>query len=88
LRIIIRYLLVKTVRENTVLTELTEARLADVKNEELIDEVLASDLKAETEAEKVDAGETITDLGGEKALKTSDEIAAEVLAEETTATVK
>jgi ribosomal protein S6 len=86
--IIIRYLLVKTVRENTVLTELTEARLADVKNEELIDEVLASDLKAETEAEKVDAGETITDLGGEKALKTSDEIAAEVLAEETTATVK
>lgn len=85
---IVRYLLVKTVRENTVLTELTEARQADVKNEELIDEVLASDLKAETEAEKVDAAGTITDLGGDKALKTSDDIAAELLAEETTEAVK
>jgi len=79
---VIRYLLVKTERANTVLTELTEARVADVKNEELIDEVLASDLKAETEAEKADAAGTITDLGGDKALKTSDDIAAELLAEE------
>ena len=85
---IVRYLLVKAERANTVLTELTEARQADVKNEELIDEVLASDLKAETEAEKADAAGTITDLGGDKALKTSDEIAAEVLAEETTEAVK
>ena len=85
---IVRYLLVKAERGNTVLTELTEARQADVKNEELIDEVLASDLKAETEAEKADAAGTITDLGGDKALKTSDEIAAEVLAEETTEAVK
>lgn len=76
---IIRHLLVKTVRENTVLTELTEASKADLKNEELIEEVLASDLKAETDAEKADADATITDLGGDKALKTSEEIEAEVM---------
>jgi ribosomal protein S6 len=79
---IVRYLLVKTLRENTVLTELTAASQADIKNEELIDEVLASDLKAETEAEKADTIATITDLGGDKPLKTSDEIAAEVLKDE------
>jgi ribosomal protein S6 len=76
---IVRYLLVKTVRENTVLTELTEARQADLKNEALINEVLASDLKAETEAENADESKALTDLGGDVALKTSDEIEAEVM---------
>ena len=59
----LRHLLVKTVRENTVLTELTEAKMADAKNEELIEEVLTSDLKEEVEAEKKDEQNTITDLG-------------------------
>jgi ribosomal protein S6 len=60
---VLRHLLVKTVRENTVLTELTEAKLADVKNEELIDEVLATDVKAEAVDENA-----ITDLGGDTPL--------------------
>lgn len=68
----LRHLLVKTVRENTVLTELTEAKLADIRNEELIEEVLTSDLKAEIEAEKVDEANTITDLGGDVPLVKED----------------
>jgi ribosomal protein S6 len=79
---VLRYLLVKTVRENTVLTELTETKVSDIKNEELIDEVLASDLKKESEAEKADEANTITDLGGDEPLKTSDEVAAEVAKDE------
>lgn len=47
-----RHLLVKTVKENTVLTELTETSKADVKNEELIDEVLATDVKSEVATEE------------------------------------
>lgn len=63
----LRHLLVKTVRENTVLTELTEAKISDAKNEELINEVLETDVK-EGEAEEG----TITDLGGDQPLKTED----------------
>jgi ribosomal protein S6 len=61
----LRHLLIKTVRENTVLTELTEAKIADAKNDELIEEVIASDLKEEGEG-------AITDLGGDKPLKEED----------------
>ena len=64
----LRHLLVKTVRENTVLTELTETKVADLKNEELIDEVLSSDLKEESAAESADLDNTITDLGGDEPL--------------------
>jgi len=65
----LRHLLVKTVKENTVLTELTETSKADVKNEELIDEVLATDVKSEVATEEG----TITDLGGETPLVKEDE---------------
>lgn len=68
----LRHLLVKTVRENTVLTELTESRIADVKNEALIDEVLSTDLKSEELAEKMDESLTITDLGGDVPLVKED----------------
>jgi ribosomal protein S6 len=61
----LRHLIVKTVRENTVLTELTETNKEDIKNEELIEEVLGSDLKGETIAEIADEANTITDLGGD-----------------------
>lgn len=71
----LRHLLVKTIRDNTVLTELAEAKIADVKNEELIEEVLGSDLKEESEAEKKDEDNTITDLGGETPLVKEDESA-------------
>jgi ribosomal protein S6 len=80
---IIRYLLIKTERANTILTELTEAKIADIKNEELIDEVLGTDLKKETELEKADASSTITDLGGEEGLKTSEDIEKTMTDEET-----
>lgn len=69
----LRHLLVKTVAENTVLTELTESKIADAKTDELIEEVLESDLKEETEAEKKDEGNTITDLGGDEPLVKEDE---------------
>lgn len=59
----LRHLLIRTVRENTVLTELTESKLEDIKNEELIDEVIGSELKDETE----EAG-VITDLGEDEPL--------------------
>jgi ribosomal protein S6 len=65
----LRHLLVKTVKENTVLTELTETSKADVKTEELIDEVLAADVKSEVVSEEG----TITDLGGETPLVKEDE---------------
>jgi ribosomal protein S6 len=65
----LRHLLVKTVKENTVLTELTETSKADVKNEELIDEVMATDVKSEVATEEG----TITDLGGETPLVKEDE---------------
>lgn len=61
----LRHLLVKTVKENTVLTELSESKIADVKNDALIDEVLATDLKSVDLAEKADESLTITDLGGD-----------------------
>jgi len=61
----LRHLIVKTVKENTVLTELTETNKEDIKNEELIEEVLGSDLKGETIAEIADEANTITDLGGD-----------------------
>ena len=80
---ILRYILIKTLRENTVLSELTEVKISDLKNEELIDEVLGTDLKKETELEKVDAANTITDLGGEEALKTSEDIEKTMTEEET-----
>lgn len=64
----LRHLLIKTVRENTVLTELTEAKLADIKNEELIEEVLGSDVKEEEVSEN-----TITDLGGDVPLVKEEE---------------
>lgn len=64
----LRHLLVKTIKENTVLTELTEAKIADIKNEELIDEVLAADTKEEV-AEEVG---TITDLGDDTPLVKED----------------
>lgn len=64
LEIVMRHLIVKTVKENTFLTELTEARLADIKNDELIEEVIATDI-----SEADDAG-SITDLGGETPLET------------------
>jgi ribosomal protein S6 len=70
---VLRHLMVKAVRENTVLTELTEAKLADVKNEALIDEVLSTDLKNEELAEKADESLTITDLGGDEPLVKDDE---------------
>jgi len=70
---VLRHLLVKTLRENTVLSELTEAKIADIKNDELIDEVLGSDLKEESEAEKKDEENTITDLGGDEPLLKEDE---------------
>ena len=60
----LRHLLVKTVRENTVLTELTESKIADIKTEELIDEVIAADTKGEV----VEEAGTITDLGGDEPL--------------------
>jgi ribosomal protein S6 len=69
----LRHLLVKAARENTVLTELSEAKIADIKNEELIEEVLSSDLKEETLAEKKDEGNTITDLGGDEPLVKEEE---------------
>jgi hypothetical protein len=56
-----------------VLTELSEAKIADIKNEELIEEVLSSDLKEETLAEKKDEGNTITDLGGDEPLVKEEE---------------
>ncbi len=64
----LRHLTVKTLRENTVLTELTEIKVADLKNDQLIDEVIAADVKNEVVAE---AG-TITDLGGDTPLVKED----------------
>ena len=64
----LRHLLVKTERANTVLTELTETKIADIKNDELIDEVLSTDLKKEEVGEKLDETLTITDLGGDEPL--------------------
>jgi ribosomal protein S6 len=67
----LRHLLVKTLRENTVLTELTESRVADVKNEALIEEVIGTDVKGEAATEEG----TITDLGGDTPLVKDDEAA-------------
>jgi len=58
----LRHLLIKTVRENTVLTELNESKLEDIKNDELIEEVISSDVKEDI------AADAITDLGGEEPL--------------------
>ena len=69
----LRHLTVKTVKENTVLTELTETSKADLKNDALIDEVLGTELKIDTEAEKVEDANTITDLGGDEPLVKEDE---------------
>ncbi len=60
----LRHLLVKTIRENTVLSSLDEMKLADIKNDELIEEVLATDVKEEA----VLPVDTITDLGGDEPL--------------------
>jgi ribosomal protein S6 len=62
----LRHLIVKTVKENTVLTELTETKMADAKDDELIEEVINADLKEEVLAEKKDEANTITDLGEDK----------------------
>ena len=71
--LVMRHLIIKTVKENTFLTEIAEAKLLDIKNDELIAEVIASDLTAEVAAEKVDEGNTITDLGGDKPLESANE---------------
>lgn len=65
----LRHLLVKTVRENTVLTGLDEIKQADLKNDELIEEVLATDAKEDI----LDAEDTITDLGGDEPLVKEEE---------------
>ncbi len=65
----LRHLLVKTIRENTVLTELTESKVADIRNEALIEEVIGTDVK---EVAATEEG-TITDLGGDTPLVKEDE---------------
>lgn len=72
--IVMRHLIVKTVKDNTFLGELTEARLADIQNEALIEEVIAADLKDEAIAQKIDGENSITDLGGDKPLESANEI--------------
>lgn len=77
----LRHLIIKTLRTKTMLTELSEARISDIKDDKLIDEVLQSDLKAEGEAEKLDDSNTTTDLGGDEPLKTTEDFVKEVEAE-------
>jgi len=69
----LRHLIVKTVKENTVLTELTETNKADLKNEELIEEVLGADMKEEVAATPAEEPGTITDLGGDTPLVKEEE---------------
>lgn len=77
----LRHLIIKTLRENTMLTELSETKVSDIKDEKLIDEVLKSDLKKEGEVEKLDESNTTTDLGGDEPLKTTEDFVKEVEAE-------
>ncbi len=68
--LVMRHLIIKTIATDTFLTDVAEARLEDIKNEELIEEVLNSDLSAEIALEKADEENTITDLG-EKPLESA-----------------
>jgi hypothetical protein len=63
---ILRHLIIKTVRENTQLTELVSARGGSAADDALIDEVVKS--------EGEEANDAITDVGD---IKPSEEVAKE-----------
>lgn len=73
--VIIRHLIIKTIRENTQLTQLTAANAANIKDEELIDKVIHS--------EGEESKDAITDVGDLKdsEVMTKEEISA-VISEE------
>ena len=70
---VMRYLLVKTIRENTVLTKLTEAKSSKA-DEALIEEVISGETKADTEIAPLDEKEPITDLGDEAVVAPAEEV--------------
>lgn len=59
---IMRYLIIKTVEENTVLTKLTEAKNTKA-DEDLIEEVVATDVTADAEV-----SDAVTDLGDDSVI--------------------
>jgi ribosomal protein S6 len=71
---VMRYLVIKTVRENTVLTKLTEAMQTNTQDDELIEEVANTDVSALVETDAV------TDLG-DVAIAVPEEVVVEIVSE-------